>query len=242
MSTKPLTVSVNKDVITKYQRLNEWLLEFIFLMVSASLVFLGMLEFFCSWAAYPVLAITDPVFGVDFRWLMLAMGIGHLAVAFLILFTRYTMLALGLTAWLAVNFIVFRVGLWKMGWIHSSGFSFQTLGFSLKSTDAVCSLLAVFLLIASCATISIWNRKLQATTYIKNFCPVCGGHVKFAKEREGEQIACPHCSKVIKLRRQETLKMSCFFCQGHIEFPAHAIGQKTHCPHCNMDITLKEPA
>jgi len=147
-----------------------------------------------------------------------------------------------LAVWVSANFLAYRVGLWTLGWHHSSEFLFDPLGFSLEATDAVTSLLVVVLLIGGGFALSIELRRAQTSEFIKLSCPACGNHIKFANQNLGQKVPCPQGQKTITLRKPDLLKMSCFFCQGHIDFPPHAIGKKMHCPHCNQDITLKEPA
>jgi hypothetical protein len=63
-----------------------------------------------------ILRNADPVFGISFGHLMLSVGIWELAVAGVCLFTRRRNLSLGLTAWMATNFLAYRAGLWFLGW------------------------------------------------------------------------------------------------------------------------------
>ncbi len=241
MSSAPIIDDASKAKAVAFRLLNR-LPEIAVLVAGAVLAFVGTAEIISSFGSSELLDIKDPMFGLGFRWLMVAAAIIHLTLSFIVLFTKHKMLGLGLTIWIAANFLVYRIGLWEMGWAHSSGFNFDGVGFSLKATDIITVWIALFLLVASCVLLWIGNRRIQAVAFLKNFCPACGGHVKFAVENEGRQIPCPHCAKPMKLRREENLRMSCFFCHEHISFPAHALGQKIACPHCKMDITLKESA
>jgi hypothetical protein len=241
MSSAPIIGDASQAKAAVLRYLNR-LPEFAAYFAGVVLAFVGTAEIISSFGSSESLDIKDPIFGLGFRWLMGATAIIHLTLSFLILFTKRKLLGLGLTIWIVGNFLVYRIGLWTMGWMHSSGFNFDGIGISLKATDVITVWIALFLLAASCVVCWMGNRRIQATTFLKNFCPACGGHVKFAFENEGRQIPCPHCAKPMKLRREDNLKMSCFFCHEHISFPAHAIGQKIACPHCKMDITLKEPS
>jgi hypothetical protein len=188
-----------------------------------------------------VVEMRDPVFGVPFRGLMLGIGIIQILIAGLLLFTSKIKVASWLVIWIAINFLAYRIGLWCMGWRHSSGFTFEPLGVSMQHTDVIMSAISTGLLAGFCIQLWLKHRRAEESKFSKTFCPACGGHIKFAIENLGQKTSCPHCKASVTLRNDENLKMSCFFCQEHIEFPAHAIGTKMACPHCKMDITLKEP-
>jgi len=203
------------------------------------LLFLGLANVLGSYSALQALTIPDPVLNVPFRRIMLAVGMLQLAVSFILLFTNRKSPGLGLTICVSANFLVYRIALWTMGWRYSSGFLFDPLGLSMRTTDAVMSLASAILLGGSCAVFWMERRTRLAIEFQKMFCPSCGGHVRFATQNLGRQINCPHCKAALTLRKAENLKMSCFFCKEHIEFPAHALGRKIQCPHCKMDITLQ---
>jgi len=206
------------------------------------LFFIGVAEILGALNQSQVLGLADPIFGISFRHLMLMTGIVQLAIALVLLFTNWRILGLGLAAWISANFLAFRIGLWSMGWHHSSGFMVHPLGLSMTATDVIFSLSSVFLLVGSVAI--LWHERwtAQAANFLKMPCPSCGGHIRFAIQNLGQIISCPHCQKETTLRKLDLLKMTCFFCKEHIEFPVHALGQKISCPHCNRGITLMEPA
>jgi RNase P subunit RPR2 len=207
------------------------------------LFFIGLAEILGVLGRSQVLGLADPIFGISFRHLMLVVGMVQLVVSFLLLFTNWRTLGLALVAWITANFLVFRIGLWSMGWHHSSGFMVEQLGLSLTTMDVVTGLFSAFLLMGSCAVLWLERRARQAAESLKISCPSCGGHIRFAIQNLGQQTTCPHCKAAIRLRKTEgSMKMSCVLCGGHIEFPVHAIGQKIPCPHCAKTITLLNPA
>jgi len=66
-----------------------------------------------------MLVIPDPILGLGFRKLMLAVGGTELLVAlFCFLPWAKPWLKLALVTWLAANFLVYRMGLWFIGWHH----------------------------------------------------------------------------------------------------------------------------
>jgi hypothetical protein len=68
-----------------------------------------------------LLAVIDPVMGIQFRHLLLVVGAMELAVAFVCFFTKNVRLASMLAAWLATNFMVYRLCLWWMDWKRPCG-------------------------------------------------------------------------------------------------------------------------
>ena len=208
-------------------------------------------------ASRMLLAAKDTFFGLQVRHELWALMLAELLVAGGLFFLGNTVTRLMLLAWAATNYLLFKFAL------ASENIKLQTsfLGslsdpFHLTHgiTGQVLAIIPYYLLLGAYLSLGWlwlrqvkWERKPRVKVqtgrdgFWKMSCPGCGGHVKFALPNEGQKIPCPHCKKLLTLRREENLKMSCFFCQGHIAFPAYALGTKTHCPHCNKDITLKEP-
>ena len=194
------------------------------------------------------LSLPEPVMGIPLRYALLIAGAFELVVALICLFGRKTSLQLGWLAWLATNYMVYRIGLFTMH-CHQQGTCVGSLTDPLHlahgTTGIIISLIPVYLLFGSCVSlIWLWRGerwRMQKRESIKMSCPACGVHIKFASPFMGQKIPCPQCRAIITLRKPDLLKMACFFCHEHIEFPTHAIGEKIPCPHCKMDITLKEP-
>jgi len=92
-------------------------------VISAGLI-LGLTGLAKLWTAFgnaKLLAIADPIIGIQFRNLMLAVGAMELVIAAVCLFTKANRLATILVAWMATNFLVYRIGLWWMGWKKPCG-------------------------------------------------------------------------------------------------------------------------
>lgn len=210
-------------------------------LAGALLAFNGTAMLLGCLDSIQLLNMSNPVFRFPTRHLMLFFGAAQLSGAAICLSTNKTTLSLGLAAWLATNFLVYRIDVLSMGWGHSCGFIIAPLGLSLVSTDILLSLSSFFLVVSSFTGLWIELRANRVSEFFKMSCPACGRHIKFTTGNLLRKIPCPQCQTVITLRKlEETLKMSCFFCKEHIEFPAHALGEKVPCPHCHMDITLKE--
>jgi hypothetical protein len=169
------------------------------LLAGTILTFTGMGAISGGLAKDQLLDLADPIFSLSFRGLMLAFGTAEMLAAFLCLFTDMRTLSLGLVAWLSGNFMVYRIGLWSMGWHHSCGFLIDPLGLSLTTTDIIFSVSSTFLLVGSVATLWHERRTLQAVTFLKISCISCGGHIEFPTAAVGQKIQCPHCAKNITL-------------------------------------------
>lgn len=189
--------------------------------------------------------VKDPIFGVSAKTILLLEVVLQLVGAWLCLFTKRTAGALLFVAWLALNFLVYRVGLLTKGWPHPVfGWFYLTggFGFSPRTADALVLGAVVYLFAGSVVALWVLRRARIAAGFLKAFCPACGGHVKFPIQNLGGQIACPHCRATMTLSSPgETLKMSCVLCGGHVEFPAYSVGRKIACPHCRKTITLLHP-
>jgi DNA-directed RNA polymerase subunit RPC12/RpoP len=222
-------------------RLPEWFV----LCAGTILTLTGIAKVLGSFGTSQVLDLHDPIFDLPFRYLMPLVGIVELIVAFLCLFTNKRTLSLGLVAWLAVIFVVYRVTLWFMDWHHCYGFLIDPLNLSLRTTDALMSATSAFLLIGSITMLWLGRKATRSEArddsadLIKISCFFCGGRIKFSAKNMGQKIACPHCRKTIVLQKPGSLKMSCPSCGEHIEFSSHGLGQKISCPHCADPVTLR---
>jgi hypothetical protein len=187
----------------------------------------------------------DPIFALSFRSMFWIIGGLGLVVALVCLFVERPTQAATWLAWLATNFLAYRIGLVSMGCHSLTGFLGSVtyaFGIPAKTASVLTDVAFAYLLGGSCAVLLRgWRLSRLARTLEKMSCPACGVHIEFARGNLGQKIPCPHCQATVTLRKPDLLKMSCYFCKKHIEFPPHAIGQKIHCPHCRMDITLKEP-
>jgi predicted RNA-binding Zn-ribbon protein involved in translation (DUF1610 family) len=221
----------------------------LFLYSAGPILLTAALErFLVATGDVQTLSLPEPVIGIPLRYAVLLVGTIELLVALICLFGKQVGLQLGWLAWLATNYVVYRIGLFTMH-CHAQatciGSLADPLHLSRGMTGFIMAFLPVYLLLGSyAAVIWLWLKHGMGRTVelVKMSCPSCGVHIKFAGQYVGRKLHCPQCQTVITLRKPDLLKMACFFCKEHIEFPAHAIGEKIPCPHCKMDITLKEPA
>ena len=103
-----------------------------------------------------ILDSADPIFAISFRHLLLSVGILELAVCAICLLSGRTKLASFLVAWLAANFVLYRAGLWFVGWnrpCNCLGNLTDALHLSPRMAETTAQTLCVYLLAGSLATI-----------------------------------------------------------------------------------------
>lgn len=120
--------------------------------VSILLGATGIAKIWTAFAHTKVLAEADPITGVSFGHLMLAVGVLELVIASICLFAKSQTLKLGLIAWLATNFVVYRLGLWWIGWkkpCSCLGNLTDALHISPQLADNIMKVILAYLLIGS---------------------------------------------------------------------------------------------
>ena len=116
------------------------------------------------WSAFggsKMLAVVDPILGITFGKLMLAVGVAEIVIALVCFFSKRQTLALGLVAWMSTNFVVYRLGLWWMGWkkpCSCLGNLTDALHISPQTADNIMKVLLAYLLIGSYLLL-IWQWK-----------------------------------------------------------------------------------
>jgi Methylamine utilisation protein MauE len=98
------------------------------------------------------LAVVDPIIGIRFGHLMLAVGVAEIVFALVCFFNKRQTLALGLVAWLSTNFVIYRLGLWWMDWHRPCsclGNLTDALHISPQTADNIMKVVLAYLLIGS---------------------------------------------------------------------------------------------
>jgi hypothetical protein len=110
-----------------------------------------------------ILGLADPVFRISFRHLMLSVGVFELFASGICLFSIRRNLSVGLVAWLATNFLGYRLGL---VWVGSHkpcgcmGNLTDILHISPQMADSIMSIILAYLLIGSYGTLFwLWKQK-----------------------------------------------------------------------------------
>jgi hypothetical protein len=131
-------------------------------------VILGVTGIAKVWSALgssKMLAEHDPILGLKFGTLMLVVGVAEIVIAAICFFTKRPTLALGLVAWMSTNFLVYRIGLWWMGWkkpCSCLGNLTDALHISPQTADNVIKVMLAYLILGSCWFL-IWKRTAMAS-------------------------------------------------------------------------------
>ena len=136
---------------------------------GAILASTGIAKVWSTHGSVKLLAVADPIFGIPFRWLLLAVGVLELVIAGVCFFSRNKRLATLLVAWLATNFVVYRLGLLWVGYHKPCGCLgniTDALHISPQTADSAIRIVLGYLLVGSYATLFwLWrqSRKTPST-------------------------------------------------------------------------------
>lgn len=100
--------------------------------------------------------LNDPIFGIQFRYLMLIVGISEILIACVCLLTNKLALGNLLVAFLATNFAIYRSALWFMGWrrpCSCMGNLADALHIQPQTADMIMKIVLAYLLLGSYATL-----------------------------------------------------------------------------------------
>jgi hypothetical protein len=103
-----------------------------------------------------ILRVSDPFFGIPFQHLMLLVGLAELLVAGICFLGRWPGLSTMLVAWLASGFLVYRTGIWMIGWKKPCGCLgnlTDVLGISSRTADWIAMILLGYLLVGAYAVL-----------------------------------------------------------------------------------------
>ena len=142
---------------------HEWggrtLTEWFVLTAGVILAVTGLAKVWSGLGDSRFLAVVDPILGIKFGPLMLAVGMAEIAVALVCVLSKRQTLALGLVAWVTTNFLVYRLGLWWMGWhrpCNCLANLTDALHISPQAADNIMKVILAYLLIGSCWLL-IWG-------------------------------------------------------------------------------------
>lgn len=130
------------------------------------LLFAGIAKVWSSFGNSKQLAVTDPILDVPFGKLMLLVGTLEIGIALVCFVSRRQFLAPALIAWLATNFLVYRVGLWWMDWKRPCGCLgnlTDALHITPQTADSIMKVALGYLLIGSYGLLiwQWWGRRWQ---------------------------------------------------------------------------------
>jgi hypothetical protein len=132
-----------------------WLLK----PAGALLATAGLAKALSATGPSRALDMADPLVGIPFRQLLLLVGLAELFIAFFCLFTERRRFSLLAIAWISTNFLVYRLGLWFIGWHQPCGCLgslTDVLHISPHSADNIMKVVLAYLLAGSYGTL-LWH-------------------------------------------------------------------------------------
>lgn len=126
---------------------------------AAILAVTGVAKLWSGLGHTKILATVDPITGVPFGQLLLAVGVAELLIVGVCLIAKSQTLKLGLIACLATDFVVYRLGLWWIGWKQPCGCMgslTDALHISPQMADNIMKGILAYLLIGSYGLL-IWQ-------------------------------------------------------------------------------------
>jgi hypothetical protein len=150
----------NKEM--NLQTVPVWVKSYIF-SAAAILTITGAAKVWTTFSHEKFLAVTDPVTGMPFGRLMLAVGICELVFAGFCTFSKAWRLSLALIAWLATSFLIYRAGFGWMGWhrpCSCMGNLTDALNIPPQTADTAMKIILAYLLIGSYTSLFwLWQQK-----------------------------------------------------------------------------------
>ena len=127
-------------------------------MFSAGSILLitGLAKLFSTFGNQEILDLIDPIFGISFRHLMIFAGVLELIISLVCFLLPNRNTSVQLIAWLATNFLIYRLGLWLVGWRRPCpclGSFADALHVSAKMADLLTKTVLFYLLMNSYAII-----------------------------------------------------------------------------------------
>jgi hypothetical protein len=113
-----------------------------------------------------ILQYPDPVLSIPYRDVFWIVGVVELGIALVCFMDKRVRLQAGLVAWLATNFVVYRLGLLWVGyhgWCHCLGNLTDALKISPQTADTAMKIILGYLLVGSYATLLwLWSKNQQS--------------------------------------------------------------------------------
>ena len=153
----PEQLPVSEDTMNK-----SFPLGFI-LSAGAILAITGIAKIWSGLGNSKFLAVVDPIVGITFGHLMLAVGVVELFIALVCFFGKLQVFALGVVAWLATSFLLYRIGLWWMDWKRPCsclGNLTDALNIPPQTADNIMKVVLAYLLVGSYGLL-IWQWRQQ---------------------------------------------------------------------------------
>jgi hypothetical protein len=130
-------------------------------LAGTALALTGLAKALSAIGPARALDTADPLIGIRFRQLLLLVGVAELFIAFFCLFTDRRRLSLLAVAWISTNFLVYRLGLWFIGWHGPCGCMgnlTDLLHISPHLADTIMKGVLAYLLVGSYGML-LWQRR-----------------------------------------------------------------------------------
>ena len=164
-----MSEAIESEVVELEGRLTSTYTRNYILSASAILALTGAAKVWSAFGNAKLLAVADPIVGITFGHLMLVVGMAEIVIALFCFFGKSQKVALGLVAWLATNFVVYRLGLWWVGYhkpCSCLGNLTDALHISPQTADTAMKILLSYLFIGSyTALFWLWNEQRKARIF-----------------------------------------------------------------------------
>lgn len=112
----------------------------------------GIAKVWSGLANTNLLVVADPIIGLKFGDLMLAVGFVEVVIALVCFFSKRQTLGLALVAWICTSFLMYRLGLWWIDWQRPCaclGNLTDALHVTPQTADNIMRVVLAYLLIGS---------------------------------------------------------------------------------------------
>ena len=158
IANKTILAASGKDKAVKWMR---WF------VLTAGMILLatGLMKILSAFGHAGILGLTDPIFGISFRYLMLLVGSLELIVSGICLCGRYPVSQCVVVAWLATCFLLYRFAFRFIDWSAPCpclGTLTSAIPISPRAIDITSKCILVYLLVGSyllLANIAVIYRK-----------------------------------------------------------------------------------
>jgi hypothetical protein len=132
---------------------NRW-----FILTSGGILLIaGLAKIFSTLGRQEILNMTDPVFGITFRYLMLSVGLLEVLCSAACFLFANKFFSVGFVAWLATCFFLYRLGLWCSGWQSPCpclGEFTDAIHLSARNANLIASTFLIYMLLGSYGLLS----------------------------------------------------------------------------------------
>jgi len=143
-------------------------LRIFILSAGCVLAITGGAKVFSAFGNAKLLSVDDPILGIPFKILIFVVGLMEIGIAAVCFTEKMKKAALCFVTMMATSFLVYRIGLWLVGWkspCNCMGNLSDKLHISSTTADSIMKLVLAYLLIGSYASLFwLWreHRKVSA--------------------------------------------------------------------------------